>query len=65
MTHFEFTILGYGVVQCDDGGDELVDLQNSIAEALIVVYQIKLMSALTKLFASTGTKGQGFAKCSS
>jgi hypothetical protein len=29
------------------------------------VYQIKLMSALTKLFASTGTKGQGFAKCSS
>jgi len=45
VAHLELTVLGDRVVQRDDRGDLRFDLQDAVAEALIVVDQVELTGA--------------------
>ncbi len=42
VAHLEFAVLGDRVVQRDDRGDLLLDLQDAVAEALVVVDEVEL-----------------------
>ena len=49
VLHLQRTVAGDGVVQRDDGGDDLLDAEDAVAEALVVVHEVELALALLQL----------------
>ena len=46
VLHLQRAVAGDGVVQGDDGGHHLLDAEDAVAEALVVVHQVEVAGAL-------------------
>ena len=56
MAHLELAVLGDRVVQRDDRGDLLLDLQDAVAEALVVVNEVELAGAGLEFASGAGAE---------
>ena len=62
--HFQLAIFGNRVVQRDDGGNLLFNFENSVTQALVVVYEIKIVYSLTEFVVGANAESTRLAKCS-
>ena len=56
VAHLQLAILGDRVVERDDRRDLLLDLQDAVAEALVVVHEVELAAALAEFAGRTGAE---------
>jgi hypothetical protein len=62
VAHLEFAVLGDRVVQRDDRGDHLLDLEDPGAETLVVVDQVEVAGAALECLVRPGRERHGFAE---